>query len=53
MMLDRLYFVLAVAEIGTASTPLELGVAETRLVTLCYPHPGLNTDLEPRLSRRE
>ena len=35
--------VLAVAEIGTASIPLELGVAETRLDALCYPSSGSRT----------
>ena len=33
---------LALAKIGTASTPLELGAAETRLNTPCYPSPVSN-----------
>ena len=39
----RKFDVLAVAEIGIASTPLELGVAETRLDALSYPHPASRT----------
>ena len=50
---------IAVAEIGTAYAPLELGSAKTQLDALCYPSPdssfhspflaapALDTDLEP------